>query len=184
MKRKAYILFLLLAGCGRYLPPLPPELLAPSAVRTLEVTADLQGVNFKWDAPDRDQMGTELKTIEGYRVYRKVLEKPSDLINEDIEYDLLAMIEDKHLVELDKLREEAIEQNRPSRKVKVDEALTKFAYTDNQPVGGKLYAYQIVPINQDGVEGMADKIIKVLYRGTTSEIVMIDQAQIEEDIIE
>jgi hypothetical protein len=185
IKTLAQVLALcLFAGCGKYLPPLPPESLAPAAVKSLEVTADLQSVNFKWDASDKDQKGEDLKTIEGYRIYRKDLNKPSDMINEDIKYVLLTTIEDKHLAELKKLKDAALEAGTPTRKVKIDEALKKFTYSDTNVGSGKLYAYQIIPINQDGVEGETNKIIKVLFRGTSSEIVLIDQSKLEVDELE
>lgn len=189
MKKITYLgLFLMMAAglvsCGRYLPPVPPETLAPAAVTELEVTADLQAVNFNWYASDRDQAGAELKTIEGYRIYRKDLEKPNDMVNEDIRYNLISTIEDIHLKELKKLKDAALEAGTPTRKVKVDENLKKFTFADSQVSPGRLYAYQIIPVNQGGVEGEANKIVKVLFRGTSSEIVQIDQTKLEVEEVE
>lgn len=171
-------------GCGKYLPPLPPELLAPAPVDELQISADVQAVTFRWKAPERDERGESLKSINGYRIYRKDMAKATDLINEDIPYNLIGTVEDLHLQELSKLREAAIAEGRPASKVRVEDELKQFTFSDNQVIPGQLYAYQIVPFNQGDVEGTPDKIIRVLYRGTTSEIALIDQAGEEEEIVE
>ena len=173
-----------LVSCGKYLPPLAPESLAPAAVQMLEVTADLQSVNFKWDASEKDQRGETLKSIDGYRIYRKELEKPSDLINDDIRYELIATVQDIHLAELKKLKDLALEAGAPTRKVKIDDQLKHFSFSDSNLSAGSLYAYQIIPYNQEGEEGETNKIIKVLFRGTTSEIILIDQTKQEIEELE
>lgn len=179
-----YLFPFLIAACGRYLPPLAPESMAPASVKNLEVSADLQNINFKWDASDRDQKGSELKTIEGYRIYRKDLVNKNDLINAEIQYQLIASVEDTHLAELKKLKDEALEAGTPRRRVKVDDNLKHFTFSDNNLKAGQEYAYQIIPFNQGGVEGEANKIVKVLFRGLTSEILLLDQAKLEVEEVE
>ena len=177
-------LLFFLNSCGKYLPPLPPEYLAPSAVKNLQVTADVQNIVFNWESPDTNQKGEDLKSIEGYRIYRKELVKQSDLINDEIQYQLITTINDTHLEVLDKLKKEALEANLPTRKIKVGDELKKFTYIETNLTPGKIYAYQITPINQDGTEGEVNKIVKVLFRGTSSEINLLDQVKLDTDEVE
>ena len=179
------VLFLVpLCACGRYLPPVPPEFVAPAAIESLEIEADIQQINFKWQAPAKNQMGEELESIDGYKIYRKELVNQSDLIDPSVKYQLLASIVDKHLEELQKLRGEAAEKGLPTRKVRVDSSLKQFSYSDSQVVPGKVYAYKIAPFNQGDVEGRVNKIIRVTYRGNASEIALIDQRGGEEEVVE
>ena len=175
------VLCTLATGCGKYGPPRAPEALAPAAVQTLEVTADVNSVAFKWKASETNASGEELKSMDEYRVYRKELSKASDLLNEDVPYVLLSSIQDTHVDKLKELREESLKANKPTRKVRVDDALLQFEFTDRDVRPGQLYAYRIVPVNQGGVEGVVSKIAKVLYRGDTSEIALIDESELVED---
>lgn len=51
------------AGCGKYLPPIPPEMVAPKEVQALEVFTTPSQVGFKWQAPNEDRRGQELKAM-------------------------------------------------------------------------------------------------------------------------
>lgn len=175
---------LFLISCGKYAPPRPPEVFSPNPVTVLEVSADISAVNFKWGSPDSDQTGSELRSMDGYTIYRKTIKEKSDVIDPEVPYESIAEIKDIHVEELKKLREKALEENKPARKVKIDDALKKFSYSDKTVQAGQQYAYRIVPVNQGDVEGRVDKIIKVLFRGDSSEIVMIDEAQLEVEEIE
>lgn len=177
-------LTLCLTGCGKYGRPEPPEAFAPAAVQSLEVSADTSGVNFKWKSPERDVKGRELRTMDGYRIYRKELQEKGDLLNEDVEYEILSTTPDIHVAELKRLREEAREAGQITRKVKVDEALKKFEVSDKTVSPGRMYAYRVIPFNQGDTEGRAGKIVRVLYRGDSSEIVMINESNFEEEIEE
>ena len=50
--------------------------------------------------------------------------------------------------------------------------MMKFTFTDATPVNGKTYVYQIVPQNQGGVEGQVGQIVKVVFQGEKSPVVM------------
>ncbi|MEZ4755158.1 MAG: hypothetical protein R3A13_12815 [Bdellovibrionota bacterium] len=74
---KILIISILVAACGKYSPPVPPESLAPKSVQDLKVTASIEGVSFEWDVPENDRRGKG-KTMTGYEILRK------DLIKEDV----------------------------------------------------------------------------------------------------
>ena len=170
------------SGCGKYGPPLPPEKLAPKAVAQLHVAGSLQGVSFSWSAPERDQRGKPLKEIEGYRVYRKLIERDSDIEDPRIEFEQVAMIDDVHLQKLDELRKAARAEGRIGRRVQIDAAEKAFQFTDIAVQPGRTYLYQIVPVNQGGVEGEADQWIKVVFRGSTSDIAFIPYSVLSDDL--
>jgi hypothetical protein len=167
-----------LVGCGRYGPPLAPEALAPQAVSDLQTTALVDGVHFAWTASNHDVRGKDLKTMDGYRIYRKEIVKKSDIVDPDVEYTLLATIEDKHVEDLKKKQEDAKKEGKISRRVKADPKLTKFEYLDSTLEKEHTYLYKFLPINQGGVEGgMPKKLVKVLYRADQSEVSEIDNDQ-------
>lgn len=162
-----------LAGCGKYAPPRPPEDFSPGQVESLQVTAQMQGVQFKWSSPDKDLRGRTLKTIEGYRIYRKELVHPHNVLDESVDEELIETIPDTHLAELEGLRRQAEEQGQLTRRVKVDLEKMKFEFTDINVRAGQTYVYRIVPFNQGGVEGAANQLVKVLFRGESSEVALI-----------
>lgn len=71
-------------ACGRYAPPISPELISPQSVEVVEVAEVSAGSNsagsssagsnrglaIKWLAPDRDVRGEPLKELWVYQVYR------------------------------------------------------------------------------------------------------------------
>jgi hypothetical protein len=175
---------LVFLSCGKMLPPSPPEAYSPKPVSNLVVSTDTGAVNFAWDASDQAQNGKELKDMGGYNVYRKTLNQNSDLRSNKIKFDLITSIPDMHVAELIRLRDEAIEKGQLSRKVEVDEKLKKFSFSDKTAQPGQLYAYRIVPFNQGGVEGAYDKIVRVSFRGASSEVFLFDDLYIAEEEVE
>ncbi|MCO6429540.1 MAG: hypothetical protein J5J00_01675 [Deltaproteobacteria bacterium] len=169
-------------ACGKFAPPIPPEYVAPRAVKELQVATDVNGVNFSWQAPDLEVQGKPLRFIDGYQIVRKEMERKEQLLDDDIEYQKIASIDDTHLVELDKLKEVAIAENRPTRRVSVPAEMKQFQYSDKNVQPGKLYAYKIIPVNQGGVEGEVENIIRVNFRGDASEITFIQESDFEEEI--
>lgn len=170
-----------LTGCGRMGQPFAPEQLAPVAVRNLEVVAEPTAVLFKWESPERDRRGKELKTMNGYFVMRRIVSKPSDMTDPDVEFERIGVIVDKHVVERDRLRKEAREANRPSHRVSVPSEMMKFEFRDSEVEAGGRYIYQIVPVNQETVEGQVRQPVKVLFRGEASEISFLDRTASPDD---
>lgn len=173
---------ILFAGCGKYGSPLPPELLAPAEVQALEVNAQLEGVTFRWRSPEKDIRGEKLKQIDGYRVYRKELSEANDLANPEVEYVLIGTLGDRHLAEKQRLEREAIAAGRLTRRVKIDEGLTRFEFSDREVKPGQSYVYRIVPFNQGETEGAALQLIKILFRGDTSQVQQLNAESPEFDL--
>jgi predicted small lipoprotein YifL len=172
------VALLTFAGCGRLGPPLPPEVFSPQAVQQLEATASAEGVTINWEAPELDRRNRDLESIDGYQVNRieiaqasslgiiELSEPDSDDDDDDAELDF---IEDTHLLELEKLQKEARAAGKSARKVSVDPTTKQFRFVDSSVLPGKFYRYEIVPVNQGGVEGVVDQKIEVQFRGELSQ---------------
>ena len=172
-------LSVLATGCGKYLPPLPPEALAPKAVESLDVQAAPGSVNFSWDASDKDRRGKELQSIDGYTVQRKEIAKRGDETNPEIEFTDVAFVKDTHIEVREELRKEAREQGKIGRSVKLPEDLTHFTFSDTSVKNGKTYIYQVLPINQGDVEGVVTQVVKVVYKGADSDVIFLAAKDIE-----
>lgn len=168
----AVALLPLLGGCGKYIPPVPPEALAPLAVDDLDAIAYPDRVAFTWKAPDKDRRGKELQSIDGYAVQRKDILKRGDETNPEIEFDDVGFVKDTHVEVREKLRKEAREQGKIGRTIKAPEELTEFAFSDTKVANGKTYLYQIMPQNQGGVDGVVKQVVKVQFKGAESEVVI------------
>jgi predicted small lipoprotein YifL len=164
------LIVLTLIGCGRFGPPLPPERLAPRAVSDLEVTADDHALNFSWGAPHLDERGKELKSIDGYFVYRKIIRQQSDISDPAVPYQLISTVPDTHIITREKLRAEARAQGKPGRRIEAPAAQREFKYSDTDVKQDESYLYKIVPFNEGDVEGIVDQQTLVLFTGTTSKV--------------
>ncbi len=173
------IVFVLVAlpGCGKYGPPVPPEALTPQSVQQLEFSAQMEGVTFTWRSPEQDRRGEELMSLDGYTIYRAAIDDFDSYIEDPFEASQeLAFIPDSHIMVREDLRKEARLKGLATRKVKVSSDLKSFRYVDTDLTPGLEYVYMIVPMNQDGEEGEVSQYIRVLFRGDSSEVRMIDQS--------
>lgn len=166
-------------GCGRYLPPIAPEIMAPDGVDKLVITPSEQGVKFAWVAPERDRRGKELSNFSGYRIRRKELLERGDETNEKIPFEEVGFIPDTHIEVREKLRAEARAQGKIGRRVQAPKELTEFSFTDTSPVRNKTYLYKVVPENQGSVEGAVNELIKITYKGTGSDVTVINARALE-----
>ena len=172
---------LFVSSCGKMGPPVAPEMLAPEQVQALKVSGSQEGVTFSWESPKADQRGQALKTIDGYRIYRKHIQRSSDVTDESIAFDVVTEVKDTHLIELEKERENFRALGRPAHRAKVDKAFTLFNYTDRAVNAGNTYLYKVVPTNHGGVESSSFQLVKVLWRGDSSEIKNIDSSKLSVD---
>lgn len=170
-----FVLVCVLMSCGRYMPPVAPENLAPAVVDDATATGDAKGVlTLEWRAPHNDIRGKKLKEIVGYSVSRWVNNQPYAITDnlKGIVFEQIAFIEDHHLEELKKLEDEAEDKGQISRKKKVDEAAKKFTYTDTAVPQGTSF-YKITPINDAGGEGNVKDLYKVTRVGDVLTIVIL-----------
>lgn len=165
-------MFLSAVGCGRYVAPITPEELAPSAVESLAVTTTDKDVVFTWVASDKDRRGKELKSAEGFVIERKELVHRGDETDPTVEFERMGFLRDAHVEVREKLREEARAAGKIGRTVKAPEEVMTFTFTDSTPVVGKTYVYQIVPQNQGAIDGQVGQMVKVLFQGEKSTIVI------------
>ena len=161
------------SACGRYRPPLQPELLAPDGVLDLLVQPAANAVSFSWMAADVDRRGKELKSSEGFIVERKELLARGDETDPSVPFDKIGFLKDRHVEVREKMREEARAAGKIGRTVKSPPEFTTFRFTDSTPAKGKTYVYQIVPVNQGGTRGKVDKLVKVVFQGEQSAVVML-----------
>lgn len=167
-------ILLSLQSCGKFGPPLAPEALSPRAVEQLQITSSLEGVKFAWKAPSSDQRGRDLRSLDGYRIYRAAAPAADGgRLPQESDYRLLAELEDRHIEDLLKRKTLALEQNQPQSRVKPDGALMQFEYTDRDVQRQQKYYYRIVPFNQGDVEGQVRQIIRLAFNAENSDVVLI-----------
>ncbi len=168
----------LVQGCGRFMDPIAPEMVAPKEVDALEVTAKEEGIMFSWTTPDKDRRGKELKFIDGYSVERKELVERGDETDPDVEFFQLAFIPDTSIKVREELREKARAEGKIGRRIQAPGELKQFSFLDPTPQKGRKYIYQIVPQNQGDVEGVVKRSIKVIFNGAESDISNFDDEAI------
>ena len=161
------------AGCGRYKPPLPPEMFAPKAVDALTVTAAEGGVFFAWTAPDEDRRGKELKSIDGYAIQRKVIAQKGDETNPRVRFETIGFVRDQHVLVRENLRKEARAQGKIGRAIESPEEHTKFTFVDTTAQPSTTYMYQVVPRNEGGTDGAVRQVARVTFKGSASDIAMV-----------
>lgn len=65
------LLTLLMAGCGRKGPLIPPEALVPATVTNLSVQQQGEDLQLLWSAPAKEQSGRPLKDLAGFRLHKR-----------------------------------------------------------------------------------------------------------------
>lgn len=163
---------LTLISCGRMGDPVPPEVLAPKAVKELKVTAGLHGVSLAWSGEVEDQRGKQLKESSGYVIQRKTITDVADIEDADIEFEDVGTVADTHVTELIRRQEEARTLRKPVHRVKIESDLTKYTFVDGNVQPGTTYFYIVTPVNQGGVEGGVDMAALVEFKGDNSTISM------------
>jgi hypothetical protein len=160
-------------GCGRYKVPVPPEMVAPKPVDALTATATESGVVFAWTAPDEDQRGKELKSIEGYSIERKVIAEKGDETNPKVRFEPIGFVKDSHVEIRESLRTAARKEGKIGRTIEAPEENTKFTFVDSKTERDKTYMYQIVPQNQGGTDGGVREFVRVTFKGAASDVSMV-----------
>lgn len=149
----ALILLGLSVGCGRAMPPRPPEDFAPVAVSSLQAARIGTAVQISWRAPAKNQLGEELTEIAGYRILRRPYsDKPDGVVFQEI-----GVVSDSHLNVLAEKRAEARAAGLSGRRVKLPNSLVTFSFTDKNPI--EPAEYQVVPFQLAGQVGLVEQVI-------------------------
>ncbi len=181
MKRSIIALAVVVAGCGRFKVPLPPEMFAPKAVETLVVTPSSQGVGFTWIASDEDMQGKELKYPGGFSIQRTTIVERGDETNPDVLFEKIGYVEDKHVKVREDLRKAARAEGKIGRTIEAPSELVEFAFVDKSATQGSTYIYQIVPVIKGNVEGGIGEVIRVVFKGAQSDVVRLSSLDVPED---
>lgn len=173
------ILALGAVGCGKAARPRAPEYFAPDAVKNLQVTGEADGVLLSWEAPENDSQGKSLRSIDGYRIYRRPL-----LAEEGAAFVLVASVQDRHLLEREALRQKLKQEGKPSRRADVSADKKRFMFKDTSVARGVSYLYSVVPYNQGDVEGRIFDLLKVTFSGKETRTVLVAHEVISDDSLE
>lgn len=184
MTRRKYLLGAILltsltAGCGKYGKPLPPEKVSPRAVAYTEVRGTSQGVSFGWLAPTDDARGKPLKSLNGYRIYRKQIKKPSDQTDPSVPFELIATLPDSTLASLQLKKEEAQRELKPTRRVKLSDQERTITFLDPHVEQGATYLYKVVAFNRRSIDGDFRNFVKVVFLGEGSQIASLENDEID-----
>lgn len=157
-------------ACGRMLPPFAPEDLAPRQVTDLRVTPLATGIQFNWIAPESDFRGEPLRSLDGYRIERKIIEDPSEVVDESITYETIALVPDSYFAALTQSKKDLLEKGRPARKASVAQEQKKHEFIDTSLTENKRYLYRIVPVNQGGEIGEVGSFVDIEFAGLQSTV--------------
>ena len=174
VKRFASVVLLVavVTGCGRYKPPLPPEMFAPKGVEELNVTGTAGGVVLSWSAPHEDRRGKELKFIDGYAIQRKVIAHRGDETDPHIRFETIGFVKDKHVQVREDLRKTARAEGKIGRTIEAPKENMEFAFTDTTATPSTTYIYQVFPQNHGGVDGIVKQFARVIFKGAASEVTL------------
>jgi multidrug efflux pump subunit AcrA (membrane-fusion protein) len=181
MKKTCFVLLvsLLVSACGRYASPVPPEAMAPGAVVDLQVKAQNDGLELSWKSPRNDVRGQELKSLDGYRVYKALVAEGQEAKADQLQFSLLRTLSDTSVSTLENKKKELRAAGKPSRKASIDAALMQFALKDSELQSGSRYLYKVVPVNQGGLEGERYSLVQVVWSGAQSRIFMVPQSNLD-----
>ncbi len=142
------VMLLVGSGCGRKGRPKPPEATAPTPVTNLTADAGVSAVTLTWIAPTTNASGDSLDNLERFVVLRSVVTKGKRPSPEEI-----------GVVVVNAAEEAAAEGT-----------ALKGRYTFKDPAVkvGQRYEYVVVPVNDSGVEGVADRGLRVSFAGESS----------------
>lgn len=154
-KTKSIIFIALtLLACGRYSKPIAPEYAAPKAITLIDSKFESGNLTLKWQGPDRDIRGKDLRSLDAYLIYRRT--------GADKEFELLGEVADTHLKKLQEARAQLKLEGKSGKQARVENV---YEYTDRELREGTSYIYKIVAVNQRKTHGQ----VLELYQLTVSD---------------
>ena len=123
---------LLVSGCGRKGPLIPPEALVPAAIDDLRVVQKGEQFQVSWTGPVKEEGGSPLRDLAAFRIFRRdVLPAGEDCEKCPDAYQLIREVDLEYLHGASRLGKE-------------------FYFGDTDPVTGKTYQYKAISIRRDG----------------------------------
>ncbi len=139
-----------LAACGKRGSPLPPENLSPASVRDFRADGVLNGVRVSWIPPSIKVAGEVLDDLDGF-----VLRRASVSKGRRGRFQIIARIR----------------YETQKGKAGLGERLQ---YVDRDIVPGERYDYRLQAYNKRGYEGLKGEILRVLFKGRSSEVEVLN----------
>ena len=144
MYRILYIVLttLLLSGCGKKGPLMPPEALAPAAISDLRVAQKGELFQISWSRPAREAGGGALRDLAGFQLFRReVLPQAEDCEACPDAYRLLKAVDPEYLQEVRRVGD-------------------LYLYMDSDLRPGKTYQYKAVALKRDGSFSRASNLVR------------------------
>jgi predicted small lipoprotein YifL len=136
------LLVMILSGCGKRGPLIPPEAQVPAAVSDLSVRQQGSVVTVSWSAPTKSVGGKPLDGIALYRVYRReVLPPAEDCEGCPGQYRLVKTVDPAYLED-------------------VSRSGNSFSYTESVPSDNRTWQYRVVAVDRGGSESALSKPVR------------------------
>ncbi len=136
------VMALLLVGCGRKGPLVPPEAMVPAPIADLRVEQQGERISVSWSQPGREEGGGPLKDLAGFRVFRREVLPPGEDCEEcPTAYRLIRTVDPEYLEDV----------------VRVGNAYT---FVDRGLETGKTYQYKVVAFKTDGSESKQSNLAR------------------------
>lgn len=175
------VIILSIQGCGRYLRAVNPERLVPREVEELSAVVEPdQTVTISWIAPQSDLRGKKLKEMDGYLIQSATANPLSILSDKPVEkqYEDIETIPDTTFEILRKKQEDAEIRGDIVRKAKVKEEDRRYTYRVKMIPDG-LTIYRVIPVNDEGGEGLVKYAVQVSKKDQTVTAAVIDSPRDE-----
>ena len=137
--KKLFVLLLLviLAGCGRKGPLIPPEALVPAAISDLKVAQQGELFQISWSRPAKEEGGGPLRDLAGFQLFKREVLPPAEDCEEcPTAYRLLKAVDLDYLQEVRRFGD-------------------LFLFSDAELRQGKTYQYKAVSLKRDGTPSRA-----------------------------
>jgi predicted small lipoprotein YifL len=133
---------LVVAGCGRKGPLVPPDAMVPVPVADLITVQQGERVTVSWTQPGREEGGGPLKDLAGFRVYRREVLPPKEDCEEcPTAYKLIRTVDPEYLQD-------------------VVRAGNAYSFVETGLETGKTYQFKVIAFKKDGSESKQSNLAR------------------------